>query len=155
MPKPDRDSISKESYEPLSLRHISAQESCNILLRNIWTFGKAPWRKRHLVWESWVGSVKVEKGVPAEGTALSKSECLVCMEHGTWFWKNLFMAALGLVAVRGLPLVVARGACSWLWCSGFLRWLFLWSTGSGHTGFNSCSPRAQSLWLAGSRVKAG
>ena len=112
IPKPDRDSISRESYKPLSLIHINAQESCNILLQNIWTFGKAPWKKRQVVWESWVGKGKVEKGVPAEGTALSKSGVLVCVEHGTWFWKNLSMAALGLVAVRGLPLVVARGGCS-------------------------------------------
>ena len=30
--------------------------------------------------------------------------------HG--FKKNLFIAALGLVAVRGLPLVVASGGCA-------------------------------------------
>ena len=40
------------------------------------------------------------------------------------------------IAARRLPLVVASGSYSSLWCAGFsLRWLLLmWSTGFRHTG---------------------
>ena len=50
-----------------------------------------------------------------------------------------------LVAARGLSLVAGSGGYSSLRCTGFsLRWLlFLRSTGSRHTGFSSCSMRAQ------------
>ena len=42
-----------------------------------------------------------------------------------------------------------------LWCMGFsLRWLpLLWSTGSGHMGFSSCSMWAQYLWHTGLVVR--
>ena len=60
------------------------------------------------------------------------------------------------VAARGLSLVVASRAYSSLRCMGFsLQWpLLLRSMGSRHAGFNSCSTRAQQLWLAGSRAQA-
>ena len=54
------------------------------------------------------------------------------------------------IAAHGLSLVAVSGGYSLLWCSGFsLPWLlFLWSTGSRHVGFSSCSMRAQQLWHA-------
>ena len=60
------------------------------------------------------------------------------------------------VTARGLSLVAASGGYSLLRCEGFsLQWLLLlWSTGSRHTGFSSCSTWAQQLRLAGSRVQA-
>ena len=56
----------------------------------------------------------------------------------------LFLAALGLVAAHGLPLVVASGAYSSLRCVGFsFRWLLLLqSTGSRCAGFSSCGAQA-------------
>ena len=49
------------------------------------------------------------------------------------------------IAVCGLSLVAVSGGYSSLWCVGFsLRWLLLLrSTGCRHTGFSSCSTRAQ------------
>ena len=49
------------------------------------------------------------------------------------------------VAVHRLSLVAASGGYSSLRCAGFsLRWLLLlWSMGSRHTGFSSCSTWAQ------------
>ena len=60
------------------------------------------------------------------------------------------------IAARGLSLVAGSGGYSSLRCTGFsLRWLLLlWSTGSRHAGFSSCSTQAQQLWLAGSRAQA-
>ena len=51
---------------------------------------------------------------------------------------------VGSSLLRGLSLVVSGGYPS-LRCMGFLlRWLLLlWSTGSGHVGFSSCSTQAQ------------
>ena len=55
------------------------------------------------------------------------------------------MAVLGLLAARGLSLVVASGSYSLLRCTGFsLQWrLLLRSTGSRHTGFSTCGMWAQ------------
>ena len=48
------------------------------------------------------------------------------------------------VALCGLFLVVISVGYSLLQCTGFpLCWLFLWSTGSRHSGFSSCSSQAQ------------
>ena len=60
------------------------------------------------------------------------------------------------VAVHGVSPVAESGGYSWLRCGGFLLWwlLLLWSTGSRHVGFSSCSTWAQLLWLAGSRAQA-
>ena len=86
-----------------------------------------------------------------------------------YFNRNLFLLFIYLfilfidfwlcwvfVAACGLSLVAASGGYSLLWCTGFsLQWLLLlWSTGSRHTGFSSCSTRAQQLWLTGSRAEA-
>ena len=77
-----------------------------------------------------------------------------------FFKKNLFIYLFWLhwvfVAVRGLSLVAESGDYSSLRCMGFsLQWLLLlWSTGSRHTGFSSCSTRAQQLWLTGPRAQA-
>ena len=59
----------------------------------------------------------------------------------------LFLAALGLVAARGLSLVAESGGYSSLRCEGFsLRWLLLLrSTGSRHKGFSSSGTWAQLL----------
>ena len=56
-------------------------------------------------------------------------------------WLIYFWLRWVFVAVCGLSLVAASGGYSLLWCAGFsLRWLLLlWSTGSGRTGFSSCS----------------
>ena len=66
------------------------------------------------------------------------------------------MAALGLIAVRGLSLVAASGGYSLFQCAGFsLRWLLLLqSTGSSCAGFNSCGTWSPQLWLVGSRAQA-
>ena len=45
---------------------------------------------------------------------------------------NVFLAALGLVAVCGLSLVVGSGGYS-----------SLWRVGSRHVGFSNCGTRAQ------------
>ena len=54
-------------------------------------------------------------------------------------------------AACGLSLVAASGGYSSLQYAGFsLRWLLLlWSTGSRHAGFSSCSMQAQQLWRMG------
>ena len=72
------------------------------------------------------------------------------------FFNFSFWLCWVFVAVCGLSLVAASRGYSSLQCAGFLlRWLLLlWSTGSRHTGFNSCSMRAQQLWLMGSRAQA-
>ena len=59
------------------------------------------------------------------------------------------------VAVRRLSLVAASEVYTSLRCVGFsLQWLLLlWSMGSRHMGFSSCSTWAQQLWLAGSRAQ--
>ena len=55
------------------------------------------------------------------------------------------------VAVRGLSLLAGSGGSSSLRCAGFSpRWLLLlWSAGSRHEGFSSCSMQAQELWRTG------
>ena len=55
------------------------------------------------------------------------------------------------VAMCRLSLVAASGSYSSLQSIAFsLQWLFLlWSTGSRHTGFNSCSTWVQQLQLVG------
>ena len=55
------------------------------------------------------------------------------------------------VAVFRLSLVTESRGHSLLWCTGFsLLWLLLLhSTGSGHTGFSSCSMQTQQLWHMG------
>ena len=56
------------------------------------------------------------------------------------------------IAAHRLSLVVtSRGVTLQLWCVSFsLRWLLsLWSIGSRHSGFSSCTGWAQSLWLKG------
>ena len=67
----------------------------------------------------------------------------------------LFIGCVGssLLCVGSLA-VASRGYFS-LQCAGFsLQWLLLLqSTGSRHTGFNSCSMWAQQLWLSGSRAQ--
>ena len=67
----------------------------------------------------------------------------------------LLLVTLGLPCCRW-ALVRASGGCSSLWCTGFscggfsLWWfLLLWSTGSRHMGFSSCSKCAQKLWCTG------
>ena len=77
--------------------------------------------------------------------------CLFFLFKFIYFW-----LCWVLVAVRGLSLVAASGGYSSLRYACFsLRWLLLlWSTGSRHTGFHSCSTWAQQLWLAGSRAQA-
>ena len=60
--------------------------------------------------------------------------------------------ALGLVALRGLSLVVASGGYSSLRCVAFsLQWPLLFrSTGSRATGFSSCGNRGLvALWACG------
>ena len=54
---------------------------------------------------------------------------------------SLFLAMMGLLAARRLPLVVASGGFSLLSCVGFSLWwlLSLWSSGSGCTDFSSCN----------------
>ena len=54
----------------------------------------------------------------------------------------LFWSCVAFVAVQASFLRVS-GAAFELWCRGFsLQWLLLvWSTGSGHVGFRSCSSR--------------
>ena len=76
-----------------------------------------------------------------------------------FFLINLFICfwlCWVFVAVRGFSLVAVSGGYSSLQCMGFsLQWLLLlWSTGSRHTGFSSCGPQAQQLWLLGSRAQA-
>ena len=78
------------------------------------------------------------------------------------FFKNLFYLFIYFwlcwvfVAARGLSLVVVSGGYSSLRCAGFSlqQLLSLWSMGSRHVGFSSCSTRAQQLWLTGSRAQA-
>lgn len=62
----------------------------------------------------------------------------------TYFYTH-FLVALGLVAVHGLSLVAVSRDYSSLPFEGFSLWyhLWLWSTGSRHTGFSSCSTPAQ------------
>ena len=65
---------------------------------------------------------------------------------------NLFiLGCVGSSLLRGLSLVAVSGGYSSLWCMGFSLWwlLLLQSTGSRHTGFSSCSMRAQQLWCMG------
>ena len=79
------------------------------------------------------------------------------------FKKIIVFIYLGLfwvfVALHRLSLVVANGwrAYSSLQCMGFSlqRLLLLWSMGSRHVGFRSCSTWAQKLRLEGSRVWMG
>jgi len=62
------------------------------------------------------------------------------------FWFFFFHGCTGSsLLVCGLPLVVARGGYSSLWCTGFLLWwlFLLGSMGSRHMGFSSCSMQAQ------------
>ena len=68
----------------------------------------------------------------------------------------LFLAALGLVAARGLSLVAASRGYSLLRCTGFSLWwlLLLWSMGSRCVGFSSCGTWARWLWRVGSRAQA-
>ena len=56
--------------------------------------------------------------------------------------------------MRGLSLVAASEGYSSLQCAGFSLWwlLLLWSMGSRHTGFSSCSTWAQKLRHAGPRA---
>ena len=58
------------------------------------------------------------------------------------------------VAACGPSLVAVSGGHSSLWCAVLLQWLLLQSTGSRCMGFSSCGPRAQQLWLVGSRAQA-
>ena len=48
-------------------------------------------------------------------------------------------------AVHGLSLVAVSRGYSSLWCTGFSLWwlLLLWSMGSRHAGFSSCTTWAQ------------
>ena len=61
-----------------------------------------------------------------------------------YFWLHCVF-----VAVCGLSLVVASGGYTSSWCTDFLRWLLLRSTGCRHAGFGSCGTRAQQLWFVG------
>ena len=62
---------------------------------------------------------------------------------------NLFKKFFGCVGssllCMGFSLVAVSGGYSSLRCAGFSlrRLLLLWSTGSNHAGFSSCSTRAQ------------
>ena len=58
------------------------------------------------------------------------------------------------VAAHRFSLVVASRGYSSLWCVGFSMWwlLLLWSMGSRHMGFSSCSTWAQQLRHVGSRT---
>ena len=60
------------------------------------------------------------------------------------------------VAARGLPLLVASGGYSLLWCAGFsLRWLLLLqSMGSRHTGFSRCGSWALERRLSSCGARA-
>ena len=66
-----------------------------------------------------------------------------------FFYKFIYLIYFWLcgvfVTVRRLSLVVVNGDYSLLWCMGFsLQWLLLlWSMGSKHAGFSSCSTQAQ------------
>ena len=65
-----------------------------------------------------------------------------------------FLLCWFLVAMHGLSLIAEGGVYSscGAWashCEGFS----LWSTGSRHMGFSSCSMQAQYLWLAVSRAR--
>ena len=82
-----------------------------------------------------------------------------CGESQSWWFsfffflifKKLFIYLFNFwlrwvfIAVGGLSLVAASGGYSSLWCTGCsLRWLLLlWSMGSRHVGFSSCSMWAQ------------
>ena len=65
--------------------------------------------------------------------------------------RYLFLAALGLCCcMLGFSHGSERGY-SLLLCTGFSLWwlLVLWSTGSRHVGFSTCSTGAQQLWCLG------
>ena len=68
----------------------------------------------------------------------------------------LYLAVLVLhCCTWALPSCSERGLLFFA-VHGFLLWwlLLLWSMGSRHMGFSSCSMQAQQLWLAGSRAQA-
>ena len=81
----------------------------------------------------------------------------------------IFFSCIGSSLLHaGFSLVVASRGYSSLRCMGFSLWwlLLLWSTGSRHAGFSSCSTWAlecadfsscsvwaQQLWHAGSRAR--
>ena len=90
----------------------------------------------------------------------------VCFLWFFWFFVNflknkfhlfiyLFRLRWVFVAASGPSLVVGSGGYSLLRCAGFsLQWLLLLqSMRSRHTGFSSCSKKAQYLWLAGPRTR--
>ena len=60
-----------------------------------------------------------------------------------YFWFQWVFVAAG-----GLSLIAVSGGHSSLRCTGFSLWwsLFLWSTGSRHIRFRSCSMQTQQLW---------
>ena len=74
----------------------------------------------------------------------------------TNFFKLIFGCVCWVfIAACGLSLVAVSGGYSSLRCAGFsLWWLLLWSTGSRHAVFSTCSTWAQQLWLSGSRAQA-
>ena len=74
----------------------------------------------------------------------------------TFFFFFNFWLCWIFVAARGLSLAAASGGYSSLRCTGFsLQWLLvLQSMGSRRMGFSCCGPRAQQLWLVGSRAQA-
>ena len=61
-----------------------------------------------------------------------------------------FLTVVDFVVAFRLSPEVSRGYTS-LWCSGFLWWwlFLLWSTGSRHAGFGSCS-----MWLSSCGLQA-
>ena len=77
-------------------------------------------------------------------------EKLTVSHLGSQFFCFLFLAVLGLrCCPRAFSSCGKRGHSS-LWCAGFS----LWSLGSRHMGFSSCSTWAQQLRLVGCRVQA-
>ena len=83
---------------------------------------------------------------------LSFPFCLEDFRQPFFFYKFIyFWLHWVFVAAHGLSLVVASGGYSFLRCVGFSLWwlLLLWSTGSRHMDFSSCSTWAQQLQRTG------
>ena len=106
-------------------------------------FGRAMWH---------VGSQ-----FPDQGSNLHPA--VEAWSHNQWTTREVptytfFWLCWVFVAVHGLSLVAVSRGYSSLQQAGFSLWwlLLLWSTGSRHTGFSSCSTQCQQLWHAGLRV---
>ena len=114
-------------------------------------------------WATWEALLKtVIPYTPLRGIWSVNITCYLILKPGfkSWlchFLKNNLTDWLRLcwvfIASGGFSLVLVSRGYSWLWYAGFsMRWLLLlWSTGSRHSDFSSCSSRALEV---GSRAQA-